>query len=166
MVSWNGSAGCIPYCPNIVNLCIDFYDRERQLGRLYHSYTAGGFPFSSLFEAFGGMEALYDALCFPQASTEIRNFQVNRRKKKQKPELPKQRGREMKEVESFDQVTEHRGREATFLIQVKYRQNSSWQGEVTWVDGQKKEYFRSALELVRLIDSALEEKNNGNGVPG
>jgi hypothetical protein len=30
---------------------------------------------------------------------------------------------------------------------------------VTWVDKQKKEYFRSALELVRLIDSAVSETN-------
>ncbi|NBK92610.1 hypothetical protein D5278_11615 [bacterium 1XD21-13] len=60
-------------------------------------------------------------------------------------------------MEAFDKVTEQRGRDSTFIIHVKYRQNASWQGEVTWVDKQKKEYFRSALELVRLIDSAMGE---------
>lgn len=48
-----------------------------------------------------------------------------------------------------------RGAKATFWIRVLYRQHISWQGEVTWVERQKKEYFRSALELLRLVDSAL-----------
>ncbi|MCI9007510.1 MAG: hypothetical protein HFI13_05295 [Lachnospiraceae bacterium] len=63
-------------------------------------------------------------------------------------------------MEEFEKVIEHRGERATFLIRVQYRQHSSWQGEVVWVDQQKKEYFRSALELVKLLDSALgtEEK--------
>ena len=160
MCTWSHCAGRILYSPEIVNLCVDSYDRERQQGKLYHLYTADGFSFSSLFAAFDRMQRLYDDLCFPQASTEIRSFLEDRRKKKRILELPKQRGREMEEMESFDKMTEHRGKDATFLIRVKYRQNSSWQGEVTWVDGQKKEYFRSALELVKLIDSALDGKNN------
>ncbi|MDE7037496.1 MAG: hypothetical protein K2O98_05985 [Lachnospiraceae bacterium] len=56
---------------------------------------------------------------------------------------------------TFEDVIENRGTDATFIIRVQHRQHSSWQGEVTWVDEQKKEYFRSALELVRLIDGAL-----------
>ena len=58
----------------------------------------------------------------------------------------------------------HRGAQATFLIRVLYRQHASWQGEVTWVDQQKTEYFRSVLELIRLLDSVLitEEKRTQN----
>lgn len=44
----------------------------------------------------------------------------------------------------------------TFVIQVIDTQNSTWQGVVTWAGGQKKQPFRSALELLRLIDSTLE----------
>ena len=66
------------------------------------------------------------------------------------------RRKEMKVMETFDDVIGHRGTDATFVIRVQHRQHSSWQGELTWVDKQKKEYFRSALELVRLIDGALE----------
>ena len=46
----------------------------------------------------------------------------------------------------------------TFVIQVLNTQNATWQGTVTWTDGKKKESFRSALELIKLIDSALEEE--------
>ena len=48
----------------------------------------------------------------------------------------------------------------TFIVKVMNQQNATWQGSVTWVDEQREQYFRSALELLRLIDGALEKKNN------
>ena len=45
----------------------------------------------------------------------------------------------------------------TFVVEVIDQQNASWQGSVNWINTGKKEHFRSALELIRLIDSALEE---------
>ncbi len=48
----------------------------------------------------------------------------------------------------------------TFIVKVMNQQNATWQGSVTWVDEQREEYFRSALELLKLIDGALEKKNN------
>lgn len=45
--------------------------------------------------------------------------------------------------------------DATFVVRMMYRQHSSWQGEVTWIDREKKEYFRSAMELIKLLDSAV-----------
>ena len=43
----------------------------------------------------------------------------------------------------------------SFVIEVKSQENHTWQGTITWVEGKKKENFRSALELMRLIDSTL-----------
>lgn len=45
----------------------------------------------------------------------------------------------------------------SFIIRVQHRQNSSMQGRLTWVDKNKTVFFRSAWEMIRLIDSALEE---------
>ena len=50
----------------------------------------------------------------------------------------------------------HRGRDATFIVRVQYRQYSSWQGEIVWVDSGKRKWFGSVLDLICLIDSALE----------
>ncbi len=47
----------------------------------------------------------------------------------------------------------------SFVIEVKSQENSTWQGTITWVEGKKKENFRSALELIRLIDSTLVGEN-------
>ena len=46
----------------------------------------------------------------------------------------------------------------TFIIKVMDQQNATWQGSVTWVDEQQ--YFRSTLELLKLIDGALEKRND------
>lgn len=48
-----------------------------------------------------------------------------------------------------------KGEVATFVIHVLSRQQSSWQGSVTWLEGKEARSFRSALELVFLLDSAL-----------
>ena len=50
------------------------------------------------------------------------------------------------------------GKRETFVVQILNTQNATWQGTVTWTDGQKTQPFRSALELIRLIDSTLLEQ--------
>lgn len=156
----------ICHAPNIVTLCMDHYDGERQSGRLYHQYIPDAVPFASLIEAMDRMDRLYDELQFPYASVRLRSFLVDRKKEERAlkrgkaPALSEYEREEKKKMAEFEEVTGHRGADATFIIRVKYRQNASWQGEVTWVDQQKKERFRSALELVKLLDSAMggEEK--------
>ncbi len=48
----------------------------------------------------------------------------------------------------------------SFVIEVKSQENYTWQGTITWVEGKKKENFRSALELMKLIDSTLGKKED------
>lgn len=43
----------------------------------------------------------------------------------------------------------------TFVVNICYCENNTWQGYVVWAEKNKKEYFRSALELMKLIDGAL-----------
>lgn len=50
--------------------------------------------------------------------------------------------------------TQDRG---TFLVKIMYRQNHSWQGEVIWAETNEHRYFRSALELLKLIDTAAAD---------
>lgn len=44
----------------------------------------------------------------------------------------------------------------TFLIKIMGQQNGTWQGSVTWIENQREQYFRSALELLKLIDGTLD----------
>lgn len=47
-------------------------------------------------------------------------------------------------------------KEQTFIVQIKDTEPGTWKGTVQWVEKEKKEVFRSALELMRLMESAVE----------
>lgn len=47
-----------------------------------------------------------------------------------------------------------------FLVEIMDQQNASWQGSINWINRNKKEHFRSALEMIRLMDSALTESSS------
>ena len=49
---------------------------------------------------------------------------------------------------------------ATFKVKVLFRQSASWQGKLSWGEGKQELAFRSALELVKLIDSALPQPDS------
>ena len=55
------------------------------------------------------------------------------------------------------------GERETFVVRILNTQNATWQGTVTWTDGRRTESFRSALELIRLIDSTLLEQEQEEG---
>ena len=54
-----------------------------------------------------------------------------------------------------DGYSEQKGKVATFAVRILFRQNASWQGSVTWLETGRSESFRSALELLFLLHSAL-----------
>ena len=52
-------------------------------------------------------------------------------------------------------LTKH-GELGTFIVRVQHRQNSSWQGRITWMEEDKTIYFRSVWEMIKLIESAVD----------
>ena len=48
----------------------------------------------------------------------------------------------------------------TFLVKILDSQNATWQGSVTWLEEQKTKKFRSALELLKLIDGVIGQNSN------
>lgn len=42
-----------------------------------------------------------------------------------------------------------------FILEMNNTRNQSWQGSLKWVEKHKQESFRSMLEMLRLIDSAM-----------
>ena len=76
---------------------------------------------------------------FPQSFNELRKFH-----------LPS------KQADSSNPLMDQKnGTVATFSIRILFRQNASWQGSVTWLEGNQEEFFRSVLELLALLDNAL-----------
>ena len=44
----------------------------------------------------------------------------------------------------------------TFIVKILNKKNSTWQGSITWVEEKKTQNFRSALELIKMIDGVLD----------
>lgn len=45
----------------------------------------------------------------------------------------------------------------TFLIHIVESQNATWQGSITWLEEKETKHFRSLLEMIKLIDTAIDE---------
>ena len=64
----------------------------------------------------------------------------------------------MSKVVKLDSRQNTGSTKGTFEIQVKFTQNSTWQGEIHWIEKNRKQNFRSALEMLKLMDEALAEE--------
>ena len=51
-----------------------------------------------------------------------------------------------------------------FVVTVRSQENHTWQGTVSRVEGKRQENFRSVLELLKLIDSAVTTEIQEDGV--
>ena len=119
-------------------VCLDSYQNGIPKGRIYSSYKEV-YPFESLTQFLLRMEGLLDDQQMPQASTSTRSFAGKR------------------DLWETTDVTDHirRGSEVTFEVRIIYRHHSSWQGAIFWLDRNMVQNFRSVLELIQLMDSAL-----------
>lgn len=136
------------FAPNLIALCIDERGDEDYNGRVYDQYHEEPVRFRGMLDALRCVEFYLDRLDFPQRSTMQRSF---RKQEAISIDYGKRPARE----EIMSNLENKKGEEGTFIVQVKYRQNATWQGQVIWAEENKKTYFRSALELLRLIDDAL-----------
>ena len=57
---------------------------------------------------------------------------------------------------SDEQLLAKHGDIGTFIVRVQHRQNSSWQGRITWMEADKTIQFRSVWEMIKLIESAVD----------
>ena len=119
-------------------LCVDSFSEQVPRGRLYNPFLRGGQRFDSLMQMLLQVEQLLDDMKFPQPFEAKKEFAPSMRP----PAAPWKEG-------------ELRGELATFSLRILFRQNASWQGSVTWLETGQEESFRSVLELLFLMNSAL-----------
>ena len=138
---------CYLGIPNAVVLCIDSY-KENIAGRFYHHFNKDPETYESVLDLLMQMEDLYDRMRFPFPGNNERHF--IKRKENYMSE-------EMTRVLEDDEMLQMHGDLGTFIIRVQHRQNSSWQGRITWVEQDKTLYFRSVWEMMKLIEEAMAD---------
>lgn len=122
-----------------VYLCVDSYKQGVLKGRCYYQGAKCGGRVESFVQFLTEMDAAFDAANFPQSFTAKRTFV---------PIAEPCPGEEQ-------EIARQKGEMGTFLCRVLFRQHASWQGSVTWIEKNSEQTFRSVLELILLINSAL-----------
>ena len=126
---------------NFVRICVDQLLGGDVYGRFYTAYDFKPTTFMGSAELLLKMERFYDRLGFPMSTTRPRSFNGIIT------------GKEVMNVEGLETLLVPQGEKASFLVRVIFRQNSSMQGTLRWVEGNKEANFRSALELMRFLES-------------
>ena len=95
------------------------------------------------------MEKLYDYLRFPYPGTNSRSFGEEKKLTRMT--------RERIKIMSDEALLSKHGDIGTFIVRVQHRQNSSWQGRITWMEEDRTIQFRSVWEMIKLIESAVDK---------
>ena len=134
--------------PDGVVLCINGRQGREMNGVFYHKYEEDPVRFRTIGELAFRMEELFDSIRFPFPSTNIRKFQEEKGigASAQKREI----------VMKDETLLSKHGDLGTFIIRVQHRQNSSWQGRITWVEKDQTINFRSVWEMIKLLESAVD----------
>ena len=134
--------------PNGVVLCIHQYNTGELAGEYYHSYSHRPVPFQGIGQMTRRMEQFYDWLRFPFPGTSTRSFGPEK--------LPERQTQERKKIMNDEELLSKHGDIGTFIVRVQHRQNSSWQGRITWMEEDRTIQFRSVWEMIKLIESAVD----------
>lgn len=118
-------------------ITITSYNDWVPVGTIRNPNFAGDIPFHGLTELLLNVDLMLDEMESPMAATETRSFVAN-------TTLP-----------TLRQVVKPTEFIASFKLIVLFRQNSSWQGNLAWVEDASEAPFRSVFELVCLMHSAL-----------
>lgn len=125
-------------------LRITSYKDKNIKGYLENPYYREARWFDNLTQMLFLIEETADELNCPQRSNERRSI-------REKPPEQISGGAVSlppREVQSTKPI-------AIFKIHILFRQNASWQGHCEWMEEKKGANFRSALELIQLMDSVL-----------
>lgn len=121
-------------------VCVDGYEKGILVGQVYLPGQEG-MRFDSLSQFLLRVEQLMEHTGTPQSFTTPRVFA-----------MPKKL-----EDAPAEALGMSRGKLATFEMRILFRQHASWQGELQWLERNTQQSFRSVLELITLMDSALRE---------
>ena len=137
----------VPYEMQTTLVKVTSYEYKNLCGYLSNPFFGGSVYFNGLIPMLQLMEDMLDSLRFPQRSMERRTFDT---------EAPRVQPVTVEEADRERTV-------ATFKLRVLFRQNASWEGDLVWVDRQAAAQFRSVLELIGILDSALGGLYEQNG---
>lgn len=130
-------------------VCVDSYEQKLFCGMVYYQNFEKKVHFSNLMQLLLIIDSAIKTIGFPEPYSENKEFAGTTRDSQNSDRRPTEAA-----------LIGGRGCLATFAIKVLFKQNASWQGIITWLEGKREESFRSSHELIMLMDGALEAGKN------
>lgn len=118
-------------------VCIDSYHDRSYAGTITNPWYGGSIPFAGTMDFLDKMQDVVEDMRFPAPERVLRGFTAEKPEPVLAP-LPS-------------------GSLASFSVVILFCRNASWQGILKWKEGGREAPFRSALELLFLMDSACRE---------
>ncbi len=121
-------------------------------------------PFRGCADLFLKMDRIYNLLNQPQAARQMRRLARYRDQILREPEREAaawSQGDSWRVRDAWRDPEPSRGK-AALCVCTQYRQHNSWQGYI-YREDQEKVFFRSALELLYLLDDYLREQKERIG---
>lgn len=118
---------------------VDRYERQCMEGIISHAGEPLCIRYGNFLELVLQMNQIFDRMSCPKQAMEFRQFSGT--------DYPALKVKKCKKA--------YKGKLATFQIYVKFRYDASWQGNITWLEGERTEHFESILQMIQLIDEIL-----------
>lgn len=138
----------VPHEMKVTVVKIFSYEKKNPIGLLVNSYFGRDVYFDSTIQLLHLIDEIQDGLSFPQKSMVLRA-------------LTDKSSAAYASKDDLGLVFKGINPIASFKVSVIFRQNASWQGSVVWLDKNLQTEFRSALELLYMIDAVLEPAEDG-----
>lgn len=141
--------------PDDIKICIDRYEDGDYSGMICSIYEVSDLEFVTVDDLIPKIMDHLDMMGRPESSETFRSFKKKKHASDNKAQA-NNNGKAIEPMRKKDEVRAKHGDIGTFVVHVKYRQNASMQGEVVWTETGDKKNFRSAYELLKLMDSAMQ----------
>jgi len=137
------------YIAGVMRVCVDIIENGQMLGQVFTTCLEHPLAFSDAGNMVVQVERLLDMRGFPHAYNKTRSFFAADRAHGKLERVPA-------ELSGVD-LSEKSGSLITFELHILTRQNATWQGKADWLDNSPPVSFKSALELLLLIDDRIKQ---------
>ena len=134
------------FAKNLICICInDNQDADYQ-GAIFHQHADEPIQFNGISSMLIEMENLFDEWDFPQRGLAERKFDKKKENIKRPAETEDGRLQieHISEANGVRNVQNKKGKLGTFVVQVVFRQDATWQGHVIYQEENEKIDFKSA----------------------
>lgn len=145
MITTESSANYYKLFPSQIMVKIAGNNSGGFSGKLFSGYYHRVYNFKNEYDLLFGINQMFDYIGLPGKYYNLRSFKIKRTKTV---------SREVSHFMDDEIKKDSKNENATFLIHIQYQKNATWQGNITWIEKNKTQNFRSTLEMLKLMGEA------------